>query len=327
MISTSRMCGTSVSVVRPSASSAAAITLSTLFLAPVTRTSPASRAPPTTRNLSMRGHRRASPGMVNLTRIYTRTGDDGTTGYGGRGPHQQERPPPRGLRRLRRGRRVPRCGAGVRRPDRRRRGRADPGAERPLRRRCGPLHPVADRPGVPAAAGRAGPGRRRSSARSTASTPTSSRCGRSSSPAVRRLPPTCTSPAPSYAGPSGRPGAASRRTGHSEPADREVPEPALGPAVRPGPATPTARPATCSGCPAPTAEGACGVPGGDGLDPGQEPGQGVLAHRHLDRPGAVPSSARPPRPTSSENTSAPCGSRRSTTCRSRRLSTRRGRIE
>ena len=23
--------------------------------------------------------------MVNLTRIYTRTGDDGTTGYGGRG--------------------------------------------------------------------------------------------------------------------------------------------------------------------------------------------------------------------------------------------------
>ncbi len=55
MISTSRMSGTSVSVVRPSASSAAAISLSTLFFAPVTRTSPASRAPPTTRNRSIAG--------------------------------------------------------------------------------------------------------------------------------------------------------------------------------------------------------------------------------------------------------------------------------
>ncbi len=90
MISTSMIRGTLVRVVRPSASSAAAITLSTLFLAPVTRTSPASRAPPTTRNLSMPGIVGSAPspsldGMVNLTRIYTRTGDDGTTGYGGRG--------------------------------------------------------------------------------------------------------------------------------------------------------------------------------------------------------------------------------------------------
>src|SRR5947207_11675012 len=88
MISVSRMRGTSVITVRPSASSDAAIILSTLFLAPVTRTSPTSRAPPTTRNLSTGGHRRLTRhdvGMVNLTRIYTRTGDDGTTGYGGRG--------------------------------------------------------------------------------------------------------------------------------------------------------------------------------------------------------------------------------------------------
>src|SRR5471030_1968624 len=46
------MRGTSVRVVRPSASNAAAIVLRTLFFAPVTRTTPARRAPPTTRNLS-----------------------------------------------------------------------------------------------------------------------------------------------------------------------------------------------------------------------------------------------------------------------------------
>src|SRR5664279_6000631 len=108
------MRGTSVSVVRPSASNAAAIVFRTLFFAPVTRTSPASRAPPTTRkssgvvgpalNIGGVGRRRAARKgtwrhrrrgvatrprrldvMVNLTRIYTRTGDDGTTGYGGRG--------------------------------------------------------------------------------------------------------------------------------------------------------------------------------------------------------------------------------------------------
>jgi len=54
MIVTSRISGTEVSVVRPSASNEAAISLSTLFLAPVTVTSPASRAPPTTRKRSIR---------------------------------------------------------------------------------------------------------------------------------------------------------------------------------------------------------------------------------------------------------------------------------
>src|SRR5690242_11895513 len=52
MIATSRISGTSVIVVVPGASSAAAISLSTLFFAPGTVTSPASRAPPVTTNLS-----------------------------------------------------------------------------------------------------------------------------------------------------------------------------------------------------------------------------------------------------------------------------------
>src|SRR4051794_9623392 len=54
MIGTSMMSGTLVRVVVPSASSAAAITLSTLFLAPVTVTSPVSWAPPYTRKQSTR---------------------------------------------------------------------------------------------------------------------------------------------------------------------------------------------------------------------------------------------------------------------------------
>jgi hypothetical protein len=49
MMSTSRIAGTWLMVLRPGASSAAAMSLSTLFFAPVTRTSPANRAPPITR--------------------------------------------------------------------------------------------------------------------------------------------------------------------------------------------------------------------------------------------------------------------------------------
>ncbi len=48
MMSTSRMPGTAVIVVRPGARSAAAISLSTLFLAPVMKTSPASLVLPAT---------------------------------------------------------------------------------------------------------------------------------------------------------------------------------------------------------------------------------------------------------------------------------------
>ena len=52
MISTSRISGTSLRVVRPGASRAAAMSLRTLFFAPVTATSPLSRLPPTTRRAS-----------------------------------------------------------------------------------------------------------------------------------------------------------------------------------------------------------------------------------------------------------------------------------
>src|SRR5215210_9460710 len=98
MIATSRMSGTSSSVVRPDASSAAAISLRALFLAPVTRTRPASVAPPVTSKHSTRspygaachrtvhrpgGRRLRSAAMtVRLTRIYTKTGDAGQTHLG-----------------------------------------------------------------------------------------------------------------------------------------------------------------------------------------------------------------------------------------------------
>src|SRR6478609_2970947 len=96
MIVTSAMAGTFVRVVRPTASSATAISLRALFLAPTTATSPTRWAPPTTRNRSLTHRtlsgRRPTDGpsgagervgpMVNLTRIYTRTGDDGTTSLG-----------------------------------------------------------------------------------------------------------------------------------------------------------------------------------------------------------------------------------------------------
>ena len=50
--------------------------------------------------------------MVNLTRIYTRTGDDGTTALGDMSRVEQERPPAHGLRRRRRGQLDDRRGAG-----------------------------------------------------------------------------------------------------------------------------------------------------------------------------------------------------------------------
>ncbi len=94
---TSRISGQLVSVVVPCASRAAAISLSTLFLAPTTSTAPTRRAPPHTAKCSATavdgsgrpppraarprpGYRRAM--AVHLTRIYTRTGDDGTTALG-----------------------------------------------------------------------------------------------------------------------------------------------------------------------------------------------------------------------------------------------------
>src|SRR5258708_21752355 len=93
---TSRMSGQLVMVLVPSASRVAAISLSTLFLAPPTATSPDNRLPLVTTNRSAtrvilvkryglvsRPTQLAEYGLfmaVHLTRIYTRTGDDGTTG-------------------------------------------------------------------------------------------------------------------------------------------------------------------------------------------------------------------------------------------------------
>ena len=90
------MSGQLVIVLVPSANSVAAISLSTLFLAPPTATSPDNRLPPVTTNRSLTRVSVNSgagsvrfPGQparyrltmaVHLTRIYTRTGDDGTTG-------------------------------------------------------------------------------------------------------------------------------------------------------------------------------------------------------------------------------------------------------
>src|SRR5664279_6562472 len=81
MIVTSDIAGRLPNVVRPGASNAAAMSLRTLFFAPTTGTSPASLAPPVTRSTCIqKGYR---PGMaIHLTRIYTRTGDDGTTALG-----------------------------------------------------------------------------------------------------------------------------------------------------------------------------------------------------------------------------------------------------
>ena len=81
MVVTSEIAGRLAIVVSPGASSAAAISFNTLFLAPTTETSPASRAPPVTRRTcTCRGYRHGV--AVHLTRIYTRAGDDGTTALG-----------------------------------------------------------------------------------------------------------------------------------------------------------------------------------------------------------------------------------------------------
>src|SRR3712207_6146192 len=93
MIATSRMSGTSSIVVRPAASSAAAMSLRALFLAPVTRTLPVRAVPPVTSKHStgppygggrLRPVRppRLAAMTVRLTRIYTKTGDAGQTHLG-----------------------------------------------------------------------------------------------------------------------------------------------------------------------------------------------------------------------------------------------------
>ena len=113
------MSGQLVIVLVPSANSVAAISFNTLFLAPPTATSPDNRFPPVTTNRSLTrvsvnsgtgsvsGYAAGLPGYgltmaVHLTRIYTRTGDDGTTGLERFQPGVEERRAARGVRRLRR---------------------------------------------------------------------------------------------------------------------------------------------------------------------------------------------------------------------------------
>src|SRR5947209_1582659 len=81
MIATSEIAGRLPIVVSPGASRAAAISFRTLFLAPTTSTVPANRAPPVTLSTCTEsGYLR--PMSIHLTRIYTKTGDDGTTALG-----------------------------------------------------------------------------------------------------------------------------------------------------------------------------------------------------------------------------------------------------
>ena len=78
---------------------------------------------------------------VHLTRIYTKTGDTGTTRLGNDVPGGQDRPADRRVRRRRRVQRRDRGGARPRRPARRDRHGADDRTERPVRRRRRSVHP------------------------------------------------------------------------------------------------------------------------------------------------------------------------------------------
>ena len=123
--------------------------------------------------------------MVNLTRIYTRTGDDGTHAPRRLQPHEQDRPAPGGLRRHQRGQRADRRGRRRRRPARRRRPRLprvqndlfDVGADL-----CTPL---AARPTSTRRCGSRTPGWTSSRPTATATSSESSSCARSSFPAGR----------------------------------------------------------------------------------------------------------------------------------------------
>ena len=266
MISTSRMSGHVGDRRAPRASSAAAISLSTLFLAPVTRPRPQAGAAGDPEHLLHARH------IVRPARRGSRPGRIGSAHgqphahlhphrrrrhhlAGRHEPHHQERPAAGGLRRCRRGQLRHR-----RRPwplGELAAGRARPAAahpERALRRGRRPVHPGGRRA---RRTRRCGWSRRTSSA----SRPSATRYN-------DRLP-----PLRSFVLPGGTAAAAllhvartvvrraERATWaaiaeHGEPmnaAPGDLPEPALGPAVHPGPRTPTWPGATSSGCPAATA--------------------------------------------------------------------------
>ena len=184
--------------------------------------------------------------MVNLTRIYTRTGDDGTHAPRRLQPHEQDRPAPRRLRRHQRGQHRDRGRGGRRRAARRRRPCSCAGAERPVRRRRRPVHPAAARPTSTRRCGSRRLGRRAGGRLRPLPRARWRSCARSSSPAAR---PGAALPARRHDGrAAGRAlhlGRASRPTATSrarddgrrwgQPPDGEVPQPALRPAVHPGP--------------------------------------------------------------------------------------------
>ena len=123
---------------------------------------------------------------VHLTRIYTKTGDDGTTALGDMSRVPKTDPAGRRLRRLRRDELGHRRRSG---PGRAARPRSRPccgiGPERPVRRRGRLLHPGHARPEVPTAAGHRRLRHRASRAGATSSTPAWPSSTASSCPAGR----------------------------------------------------------------------------------------------------------------------------------------------
>ena len=253
-------------MVRPGASSAAAISFRALFLAPPTWTGPARSGPRVSgpsrdRHLEVPAHparmrvpprrlpRRTRPRlrlMVNLTRIYTRTGDAGETRLGDMSVTTKNDP------RLHAYADVDEANAQIgvalalggleddvvdgahHRP------------ERPVRRRRRLLHPGRREPGVPAAADRAG---LRRPARGAGATSTTRTCRTLRSFILNGGTPgrgaRCT-----WRGPCTRRAERSAWAAYDEHGDDDeragdqVPQPALGPAVHPGPARQPRRTAT-----------------------------------------------------------------------------------
>ena len=155
-------------VLVPSASSDAAISFSTLFLAPPTATSPDNRVPPVTTNrsltrLSVNSAWRPTAVSRQSARVRFCHGSSSDPHLH---PHRrrridraerfqqgvQERSSTRGVRRLRRGECRDRRRRLVGRPRRSGPGRVAADPERPLRRGRGPVHAGGREPRVPAAA-------------------------------------------------------------------------------------------------------------------------------------------------------------------------------
>ena len=208
---------------------------------------------------------------VHLTRIYTKTGDDGTTALGDMSRVAQDRPAARGVRRRRRGQQRDRGGA--------RAGRAaEPTSPRCCgrsRTTCSTSAPTSARrstpdPEYPPLRVTAGVHRRGWRRRATATTPSWTKLTASSCPAVRRGRRCCTSPARSSAGRSARSGRCSR------PTPRRTNRGA-------GAATSTGSPTCCSSWPG------CANPDGDVL---WQPGGNDERIRHQGRPVAADDGAR-----------------------------------